>query len=73
VDRADPPLLMLHGDRDPQMPINQSHQLEGAYRALGLEVELRVVHGAAHGGSLFYSVENLGAALDFLRRALGPS
>jgi acetyl esterase/lipase len=73
VDRADPPLLMLHGDRDPQMPINQSHQLEGAYRALGLEVELRVVHGAAHGGALFYSVENLGAALDFLRRALGPS
>jgi len=31
ADRGDPPLLLLHGDQDPQMPINQSHELEGAY------------------------------------------
>ena len=36
VDADDPPLLLLHGDQDPQMPINQSHELEGAYRLYGL-------------------------------------
>ena len=29
VDPRDPPLLLFHGDQDPQMPINQSHELEG--------------------------------------------
>src|SRR5688572_21586906 len=50
VDARDPPLLLLHGDQDPQMPINQSHELEGAYEREGLEVDFIVVHGAAHGG-----------------------
>lgn len=29
VDRTDPPLLSIHGDQDPQVPINQSHELHG--------------------------------------------
>jgi acetyl esterase/lipase len=70
VDRSDPPLLMFHGDRDPQMPINQSHQLEGAYEALGLDVALEVVHGGAHGGAAFYTPERVERALAFLRRTL---
>lgn len=70
VDRSDPPLLLLHGDQDPQMPINQSHELEGAYEALKLPVQLYVVHGAAHAGSVFYEGEALEAALAFLNRTL---
>ncbi len=71
VDRDDPPLLLLHGDQDPQMPINQAHELEGAYEQLGLNVSLDVIHGAAHGGGIFYSGEHATGALDFLRRAIG--
>ena len=71
VDRSDPPLHLLHGDRDPQMPINQAHQLEGAYKALGLDVSLDVVHGAAHGGALFYAPAHLERAVAFLRRTIG--
>jgi acetyl esterase/lipase len=70
VDRADPPLLMFHGDRDPQMPVNQSHQLEGAYDALGLDVHLEIVHGAAHGGAAFFAPDRLERALAFLRRTI---
>jgi acetyl esterase/lipase len=66
VDRDDPPLLLLHGDQDPQMPINQSHELEGAYEKHGLEVDFIVVHGAAHGGDAFYSPENLERVEAFL-------
>jgi acetyl esterase/lipase len=71
VDRSDPPLFLLHGDRDPQMPINQAHQLEGAYKALGLDVALDVVHGAAHGGAAFYAPAHLDRAVAFLRRTIG--
>jgi dipeptidyl aminopeptidase/acylaminoacyl peptidase len=59
-------LLLLHGDQDPQMPINQSHELEGAYEKHGLEVDFIVVHGAAHGGDAFYSPENLERVEAFL-------
>ena len=54
VDRSDPPLLLLHGDPDPQVPINQSHELYGKCRSLGLPVDIRVLHGAAHSGDQFY-------------------
>jgi dipeptidyl aminopeptidase/acylaminoacyl peptidase len=53
IDPDDPPLLLLHGDQDPQMPINQSHELFGAYQDKGLQAEFEVVYGAGHGGEKF--------------------
>jgi acetyl esterase/lipase len=70
VDGSDPPLLLFHGDQDPQMPINQSHELEGAYERQGLDAELVVVHGAAHGGDAFYSPENVQRVATFLSAQL---
>ena len=66
VDASDPPLLLLHGDQDPQMPINQSHELEGAYERLGLDAKLIVVHGAGHGGAAFYDPERTALVVAFL-------
>ena len=63
-------VLLLHGDQDPQMPINQSHELEGAYERQGLEVVFIVVHGAAHGGDAFYSAENVERVAAFLNAQL---
>ena len=54
VDADDPPLFLLHGDQDPQMPINQSHELHGVYKQHGLTVKFEVVHGSPHGGSAFF-------------------
>ena len=75
VDRSDPPLLLLHGDQDPQMPINQSHELAGAYEKFGLDVSFDVVHGAAHGDGngerRFFSTERVDRAVAFLRRTIG--
>ncbi len=71
VDPQDPPLLIFHGDQDPQMPINQSHELHGVYKVRKLDVDMVVVHGAAHGGAVFYAGEHLERALAFLRRTLG--
>jgi acetyl esterase/lipase len=71
VDKGDPPLLLFHGDQDPQMPINQAHEMEGAYEKAGLDVAFVVVHGAAHGGPAFWTPEQVTRAISFLRRTVG--
>lgn len=71
VGASDPPLLIFHGDQDPQMPINQSHELHGLYKAHALDGEMVVVHGGVHGGEVFYSGANLDRALAFLKRTIG--
>lgn len=73
VDQADPPLLLIHGDQDPQMPINQSHELHGQYQQLGLAVEFEVIHGAAHGGKRFYEPEMLNRVARFLNSKTQPA
>lgn len=71
VDENDPPLMLLHGDMDPQMPINQSLNMLGAYKAKGLDVTFDPVHGAVHGGPGFFDPEHLANALAFLERTIG--
>jgi len=73
VDRSDPPLFLIHGDADPQMPPQQSLELQRAYAKLGLDVELHMLRGSKHGGDEFFAAPNLDAALAFLRRTIGPS
>lgn len=68
VDKQDPPLLLLHGDQDPQMPVNQSLELYGAYRKADAPVQLEIVHGAAHGGAAFYDEERMAVVKGFLKR-----
>ena len=71
VDASDPPLYLSHGDQDPQMPINQAHELHGAYEALGLPVVFTVMHGSAHGGPAFTAPEELARIDAFLRQSIG--
>jgi len=66
VDSKDPPLLLIHGDQDPQVPINQSHELHGAYKRNGLQVQFEVVHGGAHGGKGFFDEERVRVLKKFL-------
>lgn len=66
VDQNDPPLLIFHGDQDPQMPINQSHELTGAYKKLNCPVQFDVVYGAVHGGDAFYTPERTMLMRDFV-------
>ena len=70
VDARDPPLLLLHGDQDPQAPINQAHELQGVYEKNGRPVEFVVVHGAGHGGDGFFDDTRNKIVADFLGRNL---
>lgn len=55
VDRGDPPILIVHGDQDIQVPVNQSLELMAAYKKLGLYYELEIVSGGGHGGDVYYT------------------
>jgi dipeptidyl aminopeptidase/acylaminoacyl peptidase len=67
LDQADPPLLLLHGDADPQMPPAQSEELAKAYKA---PVKLITLPGSKHGGPEFYEKSRLKVVAAFLRQAL---
>lgn len=73
VDGRDPPLLLIHGDQDPQMPINQSHELHGAYIRAANRSTFHVVHGGAHGGDGFYEADMIELVGDFLREAVSSA
>lgn len=64
-----PPLWMAHGDQDPQVPVNQSLELQGAYERVGRPVKLEIVHGGAHGGAAFYEPARVQRAAAFLSEA----
>jgi acetyl esterase/lipase len=68
VNASDPPLLLLHGDQDPQMPINQAHELVGRYQEFQRPVQFEVVHGGAHGGDEFYDEQQLARVRALLER-----
>ena len=73
VDKNDPPLLLLHGDQDPQMPINQAHELHATYKAQKLDVHFEVIHGGAHGGKAFYDPERNALVKKFFDRTLNAT
>ena len=49
VSQNDPPFLIMHGDQDPLVPMNQSELLYGALKKAGVDVSFHVVKGAGHG------------------------
>ncbi len=58
VSKDDPPFLIMHGDKDPLVPLNQSELLNEALAKAEVQVELVVVKGAGHGGEQFVGAGN---------------
>ena len=50
VDPTDPPFLMVHGDKDPLVPLGQSELLAAALKKAKVPHELYTVPGGGHGG-----------------------
>ena len=66
VDEKDPPLLLIHGDKDPQAPFEQSRELEAACRKAGVRVQFEAIAGAVHGGAQFFDEERMALVKKFL-------
>jgi acetyl esterase/lipase len=50
VSKDDPPFLIIHGDKDPTVPFDQSERLAKALKTSGVEVWFIKVEGGGHGG-----------------------
>jgi len=70
VTKDDPPFLIMHGDKDPLVPLNQSELLADALKQAGVEVTFHIVPGAGHG---FGGPQNLDLVRDFFTRHLHPA
>ncbi len=70
LDSNDPPLLLIHGDADPQMPHQQSAEFAKAYEARGLPVKFITLPGSKHGGDEFYDMERTEIVARFLQSHL---
>ena len=65
--RHKPPVLLVHGEADPVIPVLALHAAAGALDNAGFAVESHVRPGLQHG----IDQEGLGLGVDFLRRMLG--
>jgi len=70
VDAKDPPLLLIHGAADPQMPPEQSSELAEAYRKVERPVTLELIPDAVHGGEQFFDETRTGILEKFLKESL---
>lgn len=72
VTRDVPPFLILHGDRDPLVPCNQSELLFDALKKAGADVTFHRLVGAGHGGPQFSKPVVRAMVLAFFDQHLKP-
>ena len=70
VSEDDPPFLIMHGEKDPGVPLSQSERLHGKLLTAGAQSELKVIANAGHGGKEFQAPEAKQLVLDFFSRTL---
>jgi acetyl esterase/lipase len=49
IDPKDPPFLIIHGTKDPQVPYQEAVKFDAALRAAGVPVLFQTVEGGGHG------------------------
>ncbi len=72
LDKKDPPLFLMHGDADPQMPYQQAQEFAQAYEAIGLPVQFVTIPGGRHGSGEFFDQQSIGLMATFLHAHLDP-
>lgn len=72
VTQGDPPLLIVHGERDRTVFLDQSKRMVEEYGKAGLDVNLVVVPGAGHGGAAHFTPVYRKKVAEFLRFHLQP-
>ncbi len=69
VSKDDPPFLIMHGDKDPLVPLDQSEMLNDALKKAHVDVTLFVVQGGGHGAG-FQEPHILKMVRDFFDKQL---
>lgn len=67
VDATDPPIFIVHGEQDNQVPINQSIELLSVYKKLNLKAQIEFVPNAGHTDPVYYKKEMMEKVNRFLK------
>lgn len=70
VNGKTPPFMILHGEADPLVPLEQSSQLYETLEKNGIKAEMYIIEGAGHGADEFYQDEVMELVADFLARTM---
>lgn len=71
VTADDAPFLMVHGDKDPLVPLAQSQELDAVLKKAGVASTLKVIEGGGHGNN--FPREELGREVgEFFKKHLLP-
>jgi acetyl esterase/lipase len=70
VTKGSAPLYILHGAKDPAIPLEQSQRLADKLKAAGVEVVMDVVDDGGHGGKEFWTTDRSKSLAEFLNRHL---
>ncbi len=71
VSKDSAPLLIMHGDKDPLVPLSQSEVMIEAMKKAGVEAKLVVIKGGGHGSPGFDTPENRKLIEEFFAKHLG--
>jgi acetyl esterase/lipase len=72
VSPDDPPFLIMHGDRDATVPVQQSEAFAEALKRADVPVTLVILNGVGHGGEEFLQPDRVRIIDSFLREYLQP-
>lgn len=70
IDAGDPPVLILHGDKDNLVPLWQSILFKNSLQLAGVKTELITIAGAGHAGPAFATADIQQKVLTFLKEVL---
>lgn len=70
VSADDAAFLIMHGDEDPGVPLEQSRRLHQRLRESGVSSELIILRGAKHGGAHFFTEQSKAAVIRFFQKQL---
>lgn len=69
-----PPVLLIHGDQDTNVPTDQSHRMERALKKAGKDVKLIIVKNEDHSGwDTDHEKAALQAVADFIEAHIAPA
>lgn len=70
ASKDDPPFLIMHGDKDPTVPVSQSIILHKALIKMGTDSTLVIFKGAGHGGAQFADPKTIKKVAEFFLKQL---
>lgn len=70
ISEDDPPILIMHGDKDELVPIVLSEQFYQKLKQGGVDATMETVKGAGHGNGFWGNMEIYGKVLGFFNKTL---